>query len=215
MLLSPSTTCSVLSLLPQRPGLEWGLSGPGPHPGPEARSPGLLTGSRGPRVSLCWTPHPRPARLAPQRSVIISRGRVQGRDQAGMPLGVAGRAGTHLARPSSCKAVALPGSVGALPKYRRRGCLGCRRLTRPSLMGSQSRLGTSSWLGSRQHSSTSASSGSLEGPSSRPVGKWSQGLVGTQPPRAHSPGDLQGGLGSSLSPGLTRCLGGAAVPGTL
>lgn len=78
--------------------------------------------------------------------------------------------GTHLARPSSCEAAALPGRVGALPKRRRSGCLGCRRLTRPSLTGSQSRLGMSSWLGSRQHSSTSASSGSLAGPSSRPAG---------------------------------------------
>lgn len=77
--------------------------------------------------------------------------------------------GTHLTRPSSCKVVALLGRAGALPKCRRRGCRGCRRLTRPSLTGSQSRLGMSSWLGSRQHSSTRASSGSLGGPSSRPV----------------------------------------------
>lgn len=75
----------------------------------------------------------------------------------------------YLAKPSSCRVGVLLGRVGALPKRRRRGCLGCRRLTRPSLAGSQSRLGTSSWLGSRQHSSTKPSSGSLAGPSSRPT----------------------------------------------
>lgn len=79
--------------------------------------------------------------------------------------------GMHLMRPSSCKVVALPGRAGALPKCSRKGCLGCKRLTRPSLTGSQSRLGMSSWLGSRQHSSMSASSGSLVGPSSRPAGE--------------------------------------------
>lgn len=95
------------------------------------------------------------------------------------PCGVETEVGgqqAHLARPSNCRVEELLGRVGALPKRRRRGCLGCRRLTRPSLAGSQSRLGTSSWLGSRQHSSTKPSSGSLAGPSSRPVGRGRRSL---------------------------------------
>lgn len=110
--------------------------------------------------------------------------------------------GTHLMRPSSCKLVALPGRAGGLPKCRRRGCLGCRRLTRPSLTGSQSRLGMRSWLGSRQHSSTSASSGSLVGPSSRPVGRGPRGYLAQQPcPEGCPPRRHHGLLRAHRAPG--------------
>ena len=126
------------------------------------------------------------------------------RHQQGARAGGEAEPGTHLLRPSGCT-VAQAGRAGALPNCRRRGCLGCRRLMRPSLTGSQSRLGMSSWLGSRQHSSTSASSGSLVGPSSRPAGRgpWGRRTGRPCPERCLPGAGHRGLLGArSSGPGL-------------
>lgn len=125
------------------------------------------------RQVLTTEPQPEAQRKKPggEQPCTHSLGQHRGGASMHIPTRQKPGAGAHLARPSSCEVGVLPGSMGALPKCRRTGCLGCRRLTSPSLTGSQSSVGTSSWLGSRQHSSTRASSGSLAGPSSRPAGR--------------------------------------------
>lgn len=73
----------------------------------------------------------------------------------------------YLVKTSSGAVEPGPGREDAFPNCSLMGCLPCSRTMTPSLTGSQSMLGTSSWLGSRQHSSIRLSSGSWGGPSSR------------------------------------------------
>lgn len=69
--------------------------------------------------------------------------------------------GLYLTKASNWEETVWPTSPGAFPNCSRTSCLFCSLLMMPSLMGSQSMLGMSSWLGRRQHSSIRASSGSV------------------------------------------------------
>lgn len=73
----------------------------------------------------------------------------------------------YLVKTSSGVLVPHPGRDEVFPNCSLRGCFPCSFTMMPSFTGSQSMLGTSSWLGSRQHSSIRLSSGSWGGPSSR------------------------------------------------
>lgn len=77
----------------------------------------------------------------------------------------------HLKKSSICELGLSPGRVYGLPNCNRKWCLLWILVMTPSLMGSQSMLGTSSWLGSKQHSSSSVSSGSWGWLSSRAAGR--------------------------------------------
>lgn len=73
----------------------------------------------------------------------------------------------YLVKTSSGVVELAPDRDDAFPNCSLRGCLPCSLTMTPSLTGSQSILGTSSWLGNRQHSSIRLSSGSWGGLSSR------------------------------------------------